>query len=132
MIFQSPTNWFSKPRSRKTSQASSIETAFMRRRMSSATLGRPSEERSPFQDAVIANRSAFEAAIPLGRSSATASEAMNSHPGKTAHAATLAVAWARVGIIVEVSRVGGGEELAFQRDSGSAPGRRHEPTARAV
>ena len=67
-ICQPAANWFSYPRWRRTSQASSIETAFMRRRRSSETLGRPSGYRSPFQRGVNASRSALAAAMPLGRS----------------------------------------------------------------
>ena len=56
----------------------------MRRRRSSETFGRPSGERSPFQGEVIASRSAFEAAIPLGRSWAIAAVAPQSQPSRTA------------------------------------------------
>src|SRR5689334_17981892 len=82
----------------------------MRRSRSSGTLGRPSGERSPFHWGLIATRSAFEAAIPLGRSWAVAAGADASPASQAANAALL-VSGAGGKIIVSGSRAILGREV---------------------
>src|SRR5262249_12099519 len=59
-----------------------------------------------FQSAVSASKSAFEAAMPLGRSWAPANEAIPNQLSRTAHVAILLIGWARVKIIVRDSCAG--------------------------